>query len=103
MNYSIFTVKVIKNFGQSFFPDGIALTELIVQVPKVRKNSVKILLQVSVWGKLSYDAAKYYKPDDYIVIEGYLSMSNISIDRIKNLKDKQLEISVFKIYPFIFK
>ena len=49
MNYSIFTVKVLKNSGQSFFPDGTALTELTVQLPQVRKNSVKILLHVSVW------------------------------------------------------
>jgi len=103
MNYSIFTVKVLKNSGQSFFADGTALTELTVQLPQVRKNSVKILLQVSVWGKLSYDAAKYYKPDDYIILEGYISMGDINVDRITNLKDKQVEISVFKIYPFLFK
>lgn len=103
MNYSIFTVKVLKNSGQSFFPDGTALTELTVQLPQVRKNSVKILLHVSVWGKLSYDAAKYYKPNDYIILEGYMSMGDINVDRITNLKDKQVEISVFKIYPFLFK
>jgi single-stranded DNA-binding protein len=103
MNYSIFTAKVIKNSGQSFFPDETALTELTVQVPQVRKNSVKIFLQISVWGKLSYDAAKYYKPDDYIIVEGYLSLGDINVDQITNLKDKQVQISVFKIYPFFFK
>jgi hypothetical protein len=103
MNYVIFAVKVIKNSGQSFFADGTSLTELTVQLPQVRKNNVKVILQVSIWGKLSYDVAKYYQPDDYIIIEGYISLKNINIDRKVNLLDKQVEISVFKLYPLLLK
>ena len=47
MNYVIFAVKVIKNSGQSFFADGTSLTELIVQLPQVRKNNIKIIIKVS--------------------------------------------------------
>ena len=103
MNYVIFAVKVIKNSGQSFFADGTALTELIVQLPQVRKNNIKIIIKVSIWGKLSYDVAKYYQPDDYIIIEGYISIRNINTDRVVNLLDKQVEISVFKVYPLLLK
>ena len=103
MNYVTFAVKVIKNSGQSFFPDGTPLTELTVQLPQVRKNNSKIILQISVWGQLSYDAVKYYQPEDYIVIEGYISIRNINTDRIVNLLDKQVEISVFKLYPLLLK
>jgi single-stranded DNA-binding protein len=103
MNYVIFTVKVIKNSGQSFFSDGTSLTELTVQLPQIRNNNSKVILQVSVWGKLSYDVAKYYQPDDYIIIEGYISIREINTDRIINLLDKQIEISVFKLYPLLLK
>ena len=103
MNYVIFTVKVIKNSGQSFFSDGTSLTELTVQLPQVRKNNNKVILQLSIWGKLSYDVAKYYQPDDYIIIEGYISLKNINTDRAVNLLDKQVEISVFKLYPLLLK
>ena len=103
MNYGIFVVKVIKNSGQSFFSDGTSLTELTVQLPQVRKNNIKVIFQVSIWGKLSYDVAKYYKPDDYIIIEGYISIRNINRDRVVNLLDKQVEISVFKLYPLLLK
>ena len=103
MNYVIFTVKVIKNSGQSFFSDGTSLTELTVQLPQIRKNNSKIILQVSIWGKLSYDVAKYYQPDDYIIIEGYISIRNINTERIVNLLDKQVEISLFKLYPLLLK
>ena len=103
MNYVILAVKVIKNSGQSFFADGTSLTELTVQLPQTRKNNTTIILQVSIWGKLSYDVAKYYQSEDYIVIEGYISIRNINTDRIINLLDKQVEISVFKLYPLLLK
>jgi len=103
MNYVIFAVKVIKNSGQSFFADGTSLTELTVQLPQTRKNNTKIILHVSIWGKLSYDVAKYYQPEDYIIIEGYISLKNINTDSLVNLLDKQVEISVFKLYPLLLK
>ena len=103
MNYSILAVKVIKNSGQSFFADGTSLTELIVQLPQVRKNNIKVILNVSVWGKLSYDVAKYYQPNDYIIMEGYISIRNINTDRVVNLLGKQVEVSVFKLYPLLLK
>ena len=103
MNYVIFAVKVIKNSGQSFFDDGTSLTELTVQLPQVRKSNTKLIFQVSIWGKLSYDVAKYYQPEDYVIIEGYISIRNINIDRIVNLLDKQVEICVFKLYPLLLK
>ena len=103
MNYVIFTVKVIRNSGQSFFSDGTSLTELTVQLPQIRKNNSKIILQVSIWGKLSYDVAKYYQPDDYIIIEGYISIRNINTNRAINSLNKQIEISVFKLYPLLLK
>ena len=103
MNYVILAVKVIKNSGQSFFTDGTSLTELTVQLPQARKNNTKIILQISVWGKLSYDVARYYQSEDYIVIEGYISVRNINTDRVIDLLDKQIEISVFKLYPLLLK
>ena len=103
MNYVIFAVKIIKNSGQSFFADGTALTELIVQLPQVRKNNVKVILKISIWGKLSYDIAKYYQPNDYLIIEGYISIRNLNTDRVIDLLNKQVEISVFKLYPLRLK
>ena len=103
MNYVILAVKVIKNSGQSFFADGTSLTELTVLLPQARKNNIKIILQVSIWGKLSYDVAKYYQSEDYIVIEGYISIRNINTYSLVNLLDKQIEISVFKLYPLLLK
>jgi len=101
MNYSIFTAKVIQNLGQSFFPNQITLTELIVQLPKISKSYPTIIMQVSIWGKLSYDVAKYYQSNDYIIIEGYITIKNSTMGSVENLIYKQVEISVFKLYPLL--
>lgn len=104
MNYVILTVKVIQNSGQSFFADGTSLTELVVQLPQISQNYPKLIVHLSIWGKLSYDVAKYYKPDDYIIIEGYILIKNLNVSNLKSLSliDKQVEISVFKLYPLSF-
>jgi len=47
--------------------------------------------------------AKYYQSDDYIIIEGYISLKNINNDKDLNLLDKQIEISVLKLYPLLLK
>lgn len=104
MNYVILTAKVIQNSGQSFFADGTSLTELVVQLPQISKNYPKLIVHISIWGKLSYDVAKYYKPDDYIIIEGYILIKNLNVGNLTSLSliDKQVEISVFKLYPLFF-
>ena len=101
MNYVILTVKVIQNSGQSFFEDGTSLTELVVQLPQISKNYPKLIVHLSIWGKLSYDVAKYYKLDDYIIIEGYILIKNLNVSSLNTLSliEKQVEISVFKLYP----
>jgi hypothetical protein len=101
MNYAIFTVKVIQNLGQSFLSDKTPFTELIVQLPQISKNSPKSVIHLSIWDKLSYDSAKYYQPDDYIIIEGYILIKNMNSGHILNLIDKEIEISVFKLYPLL--
>jgi hypothetical protein len=101
MNYTILTAKVIQNLGQSFFPDQTSITELIVQLPQISKNYPKLIVQLSIWGKLSYDVAKYYQPDDYIIIEGYIGIKNTHMGLLENSINKHVEISVFKLYPLL--
>jgi len=97
MNYSTFIVKIIKKPVQSFFKNNISLTELLVQFPQVRNKSYLDICYLNVWGNLSHDVMKYYKVNDYIVVEGYISFRNSN----QETKTKQIEISAFKIYPLL--
>jgi len=99
MNYSTFIVKIIKKPVQSFFKNNISLTELVVQFPQVRNKNYVDICRLNVWGNLSHDIMKYYKVNDYIVVEGYISFRNSNPEK----KIRQIEISAFKVYPLLKK
>ena len=73
MNYSNFIVKVLKKPKQRFLKKNILLTELHVQFPSTRKKNKNNLnkMDLLIWGNLGEDIIKYYKINDYILIEGF--------------------------------
>ena len=102
MNYSSFIIKILGKPEQSFFDDNISVTEIIgkfAQFQNSTKNSDTII-HLSIWGNLAYDAIKYYKENDYVIVEGYISLRKPIFEELHNMNKKQVEISVFKIYPF---
>jgi single-stranded DNA-binding protein len=97
MNYSCFIVKIINDPIRSQFEDNVSLAEMMVKFSIVRKKKTIEEFRVLVWGNLAEDIIKYYKKNDYIIIEGYLR--NISEPGMKD----QVEISAKKVYPFLLK
>ena len=95
MNYSSLVVRIIKKSKQIFLKNDTSLMHLIVQFPSVRKKNCTDTCRVLIWGNLSYDIMKYYNINDYIIIEGFISV-NKNIDTLNS----EIEISAFKIYPF---
>jgi single-stranded DNA-binding protein len=97
MNYSCFIAKIINEPISSQFDDNISLVELIVKFPTIRKTKTINTFRVLVWGNLADDIVKYYRVNDYIIIEGYVR--NFSEPGVAD----QVEISARKIYPFLLK
>jgi len=97
-NYIGGLVKILEFPNQQIIQNNILVTRLRVQFPQVRKNCIVTL---TFWGNLARDVATYYKINDYILIEGYLSLSDKPIFNVSNQKLKKIEITVFKIYPFL--
>ena len=101
MNYATFIVKILEKPEQSFFNDNTSVTEVLVKFSQVKNNASKTVFQLSFWGNLAYDIAQYYRVNDYIIIEGYISLRESLAHQSTFSVDKQVEISVFKVYPFI--
>ena len=97
MNYTSFMVKVIGKPEQSFFDNDISVTEMIAKFYQFRDNSYNIC-KLSIWGSLSYDVMQYYEINDYLIVEGYISRRDESFEEYNITTE--IEISVFKIYPF---
>ena len=102
MNYSTFVVRLVRQPKQNFLKDNISVVETYVKfVPTRQKKSIEVF-KISVWGKLAEDLMKYYKINDYLIIEGYISLrKNNYSEPLDLVKDKEVEISILKFYPFI--
>lgn len=102
MNYTSFIVKIVGKPEQSFFHNNIIVTEMIVQFVPARQKplNTKDIFQISVWSNSNYDTTKYYMLNDYVIIEGYVSLrpSMVNFKSFKN--EKQIEISIVKLHPF---
>ena len=101
MNHASFIVKIIDKPTQSFFENNTSVTEVIAKFSQLRNNNSSKIIHLSIWGNLAYDANQYYQIDDYIVVEGYISLRKSMYDN--NTKNQDVEMSVFKVYPFILK
>jgi hypothetical protein len=91
VNYFGGIVKLLETPSKSFFSENKLMSKVRVQLPQARNSTIVNLV---FWGNLASDIVTYYKANDYILIEGYLALPN-------KLDSKQVEITVFKVYPFI--
>ena len=91
-------VKILETPNQKIIKTNILITRFRVQFPQVRKNCIVDLI---FWGNLARDVATYYKVNDYILIEGYLSLKNKQPTNSNLQRSKKIEITVLKIYPFL--
>ena len=91
-------VKILETPKQMNFNPNIQVTKFRVQFPQVRQTS---LVHLTFWGNLAIDTANYYKVNDYILIEGYISVRDRK--QLNNVisKSKKVEITVLKIYPLL--
>ena len=103
-NSIVSIVKILEIPKQNKVLNDILITEFRVQFPQVRKNKTDII-SLTLWGNLAHDIIQYYRVNDYIIIEGYLSVRNSKnqINRFDQKEPKKIHITVLKVYPFILK
>jgi single-stranded DNA-binding protein len=97
-NYIGSIVKILEKPNQTLFNNTIPITRFRVQFPQFRNSQIITLI---FWGNLARDVAKYYNVNDYILIEGYLSLKKKHHLNIVGKKSKKVEITVLKVYPFL--
>lgn len=101
MNYTNFIVKIVGKPKHNFFSKNIYLTEMLVKYVPIRKRNIntKDIFQISVWNKFSYDNTKMYQLNDYVIVEGYISLRPSKLNASNFENDKQIEISILKLHP----
>ena len=72
-NYFSGIVKILENPVQKINKNGTIVTKLRVELPQIRKSRMVCLV---FWGNLANTVKDYYQINDYILVEGYLSVQN---------------------------
>ena len=96
-NYITSIAKILESPIQKVFNYNIPVAEFRVQFSETRKNQMVNLI---FWGNLANDVSNCYQINDYIIIEGYLSLNTKYISDTVEQNSKKFEITVLKIYPF---
>ena len=97
-NYFSGIVKLLENPKEYFINKQTPVTQFRVEVSQKRKSSIVSLL---VWGNLGRDTKKFYKINDYILIEGYSSIRSKMIQKVGSNNLKQVFITVTRVYPIL--
>jgi hypothetical protein len=94
-NYVGSVVKILEKPVQTVINDKIVRTDFRVQLAQVRNIQVAHLI---FWGNLARDIMNNYQVNDYIMVEGYLSLPNRTNNKLAKRQLKKVQITVLKIY-----
>jgi hypothetical protein len=100
MNYTSFIVKILNKPQYNLCEQNIPLTETLGKFYQFRSNKYTIC-KVSFWGQPAYDALKYLKTSNYLIVEGYISLRESTFETLNITTN--FEITVFRVYPFPLK
>jgi len=99
-NYFSGIVKVLENPRQTSFNDKVLVTRFRVEIPQIRNNRI---ISVVFWGNLAREVKTYYRINDYLLIEGHLSIRTKKNINLTTKNSKKVTVTVLKVYPFLLK
>jgi single-stranded DNA-binding protein len=97
-NYIGAIVKILESPNNKIIKNKISITKFRAQLPQIRQTRV---IEIVVWGNLATDVAKYYCTNDYILVEGYLSLRKVNQQKSNRKILKRARLTVLKAYPFL--
>jgi single-stranded DNA-binding protein len=97
-NYFSGIVKILENPKQQLIRSKTLVTTCRVEIPQKRKNKI---IRLVFWGNLAREVNKFYKLNDYILIEGYVSLRDQKASTISMRKSKQVTITVLRVFPIL--
>jgi hypothetical protein len=97
-NYFSAIVKILEIPKTYFSDEQTQVTGFRVEISQKRKNN---MISLIFWGNLGHEVKKFYKTNDYILIEGYPSIRSKKFLKLNLKNSKQIFITVVKIYPIL--
>nr|YP_009297949.1 putative single-stranded DNA binding protein [Plocamium cartilagineum]AOM67887.1 putative single-stranded DNA binding protein [Plocamium cartilagineum] len=102
MNKCIFTAQIVTS-PKIFYLDKIALLQMILVIPNNKKGLSSYTLSSIVKGELAKDLFNTYQKNDFIIVEGFISIKKYQVkyNHLKKFNDriKFLRIKINQIHP----
>ncbi len=95
MNSCILMAEITNPPQLRHTPDGLELTEMMVQFPGSRPDDPPAMLRVIGWGNMAAEIHQNYHQGDRVLIEGRLGMNTIQRE---GFKEKRAELTVQRIH-----
>ena len=102
MNYCNFIIKIVEKPKQTIINNDTVINRFRAEYIKNDSEKTNTIINVVLWGNSLDNTSSYFFVGDFIIIEGYISICNKVINRNGTFNTKEIEISVFKAYPFVF-
>ena len=97
-NYFSGMVKLLENPQQINVSKTSIRITVRAELFQIRENK---LIRIHFWGNLGQEVREYYRMNDYILVEGYLSIPNKNPKNLEQKPIPETSITVLKIYPFL--
>jgi single-stranded DNA-binding protein len=97
-NYFSGIVKILETPKTYFSDEQTQVIGFRTEISQKRKHSI---ISVVFWGNLGSEVKKFYKTNDYILIEGYTSIRSKKFLKSNLTNSKQVFITVVKVYPIL--
>lgn len=95
-NYLGTIVKILEKPIQTIVNNKVLKTECRAQLAQIRNTRIVNLV---FWGNLAGDSINSYQVNDYILIEGYVSLRKMKSKKMAQRNLKKIEIAVLKSFP----
>lgn len=100
MNYVSLIVKIIEEPKQQFlgYKQYLTVTKLTGKYTARRNKNYINIIKIKAWGKLAYQVKEYYNVNDYILVEGFISIKKEEENANSPLI---VEITAKRVFPFL--
>lgn len=105
LNYISIVVKILEEpkikKNQDCGNDDITIWKTRAQISQTRNTDKQSLLTLVFHDDLGQTILDYYQPNDYVIIEGHISVKKNQDFMLESRRFKSIEVTVLKVYPFL--
>ena len=96
MNYIACIIQILEIPKIIVYDNSLPMVTFRTQLPCIKnKLDATVIAESNIWGSLIHDFLDYYRVNDYMLIEGYISIIR---NKSSNLLTIKLNINKFNLY-----